>query len=105
MDTLLFFLVFAGAALVLGWYVQNELRGAPGTAGFLAIRADAVPDDDDAPAYRVRARRMRSNRADIPDSESPARYRSAAGVPGYRSPDGAGFRERAAGYREKTPRR
>ena len=106
MDTLLFLLMIAGAATVLGWYVHNEVRNAPGTAGFLAIRRDETPGAvnaaDNAAAYRLRPRRARSSLSNLPDTENFGRYTAAAAGASYRAADRITYTERAAAYRERT---
>jgi hypothetical protein len=101
MDTLLFLLMFAGAWLVLGWYVHNEARGAGGSAGLLAIRNEARPGRDGA-TYRMRARRVRSSLQNLPDTDGSPRYRPAPDGASYRAVDRAAFVDRGASYREKA---
>lgn len=106
METLLFLLMFAGAWLVLGWYVHNEARNAAGAAGILAIRNNAAPGRDAAASYRVRARNGRSSLSNIPanfpGTDNAPRYRAAADTSSYRAVDRAAFAERGAAYVEKT---
>ena len=101
MDTLLFLLMFAGAWLVLGWYMHNEVRSTPGTAGLLAIRNDARPGTEGAAAYRVRPRRLRGAVSSLPEKDGLARYRQASDASSYRNAERAGYTERGATYREK----
>lgn len=102
MDTLLFFVMFAGAWLVLGWYVHNEIRKTPGTAGLLAIRNDARPSRDGGAAYRVRARRARPILSNLPDADNPARYQTASEARSYRAVERVSYSDRGSAYREKT---
>ncbi len=102
MDTLLFLLMFAGAWLVVGWYIHNELRKTPGTAGLLAIRNEAALGRDGAASYRLRQRRTPTRFSNLPNAETSARYRTAGEGASYRAVDRQAYAERGAAYKVKT---
>lgn len=105
MDSLLFIITLACLFVVAGWYVGNELRGAQGDWGFLAI----LPDISDGRSEGAASYRMKPPRAKGPGQVRPP---SSAGTdagegdgPAYTAPGKARrfHQKHAALYRAHGP--
>lgn len=56
MDAILYIAMFVCLGLVAGWYVGNEVRGAKGAWGFLAIREVRTDADRPTRSYTLKER-------------------------------------------------
>jgi hypothetical protein len=101
MDAILYIAIFVCLALVAGWYVGNEIRGAKGAWGLLAIREHDAEPAAPRPSYTLKERADIARTRPTFDVAPEAREDQA---PRYREAGRGKFRDKdEPSYRSRGP--